>query len=253
MKKSILFLLLVLSAIFSDAQIPDKPNPPRLVNNFSKEFPDFFSASEQADLEQKLEAFAKKTSNQITVVVVDDLAGMDEASYATALGNQWGVGQSDFKNGVVLLIKPTGGKGQRKIFIAVGKGLEGAITDIATKRIIDQDITPAFKQTAYYDGVNKAVTILMGLSKGEYNEYRLKPKKNITRIIIIVVVFILIIFFSSISNSRTSTMGSRGIGYGGGWFMGGGGFGGGSSGSSGGGFGGFGGGSFGGGGSGGSW
>ena len=86
----------------------------------SKEVPDFISPGDVQALNFKLIEFAKETSNQIVVVVVDDLAGLEPFEYATALGQEWGVGKSETDNGVVLLIKPTGGKNQRKTFIAVG-------------------------------------------------------------------------------------------------------------------------------------
>ncbi|MGL5891573.1 MAG: TPM domain-containing protein, partial [Bacteroidia bacterium] len=70
--------------------IPDAPNPRRLVNNLSKEFPDFLSGSETEKLEQKLLDFNNQTSNQITIVIVDDLAGYPAWEYATNIGEKWG-------------------------------------------------------------------------------------------------------------------------------------------------------------------
>ena len=99
--------------------MPDKSDPPRLVNNFSKEFPNFISSEQQQTLETQLQNFSKETSNQICIVIVDDLGDYDANTFATEIGNKWGVGQSGFKNGVVVLIKPTGGKGQRSLYIAV--------------------------------------------------------------------------------------------------------------------------------------
>lgn len=91
------------------------------------------NSSEAAQLEEKLEVFSNETSNQICVVIVDDLNGMDAADYAFKIGNTWGVGKADKDNGIVILIKPTSTDGGRSLFIATGKGLEGAIPDLATK------------------------------------------------------------------------------------------------------------------------
>lgn len=255
-----LFLLTATAAFFSvtaadNNGLPEKPDPPRLVNNFSKEFPDFLSASEQNDLEQKLVRFSDSTSNQIVIVIIDDLNGLEPEQFATRLGDKWGVGQKDKRNGVVILIKPTGGRGQRKIFIAPGYGLEGAIPDITAKRIVDEEITPHFKEQDYYGGLNAATDVLMGLAKGEYNYKDYQKRDRLGKYApVLIVLVILLIIISSLFRRRFSgyTMGRRGMFYGGTFF--GGGFGGGFGGrSSGGGFGGFGGGSFGGGGSGGSW
>lgn len=231
------------------AQVPDKPNPPKLYNNFSKAFPNFVSASEAQQLETDLENFSKETSNQIAVVVVDDFNGYDAASYATEIGNKWGVGQSDFKNGIVILVKPTGGEGQRDLFIAVGYGLEGAIPDLFTKRIRENEIVPYFKQGDYFNGLRAGIFALKKAAKGEYHVKTKSDNDNwIKRHPILFIIIILIIILLLMKNSG----GSGRTYYGGGFINFGGGLSWGGGGSSGG-FGGFGGGSFGGGGSGGSW
>lgn len=241
------------------AQIPKQPNPPRLVNNFSKEFSDFLSQPEEEALEKKLDAFAETTSNQIVVLIVDDLAGMEPYEYATKVGEEWKVGNAKEDNGIVILIKPTGGKGERKTFIATGRGLEGAIPDYTCNEIVENELLPAFKDGKFYEGVDKATDVLMSLAKGEYNsdQYAKKNKKNdMLKVIIVLVVIVIFVIFLFRNNKGGKGGGFRSGGFrSGGFYYGGfGGFGGGSSGgSSGGGFGGFGGGSFGGGGSGGSW
>lgn len=241
------------------AQVAERPSPMQLYNNLSKEFPAFLSASEASALEDKLEQFSRNTSNQICVVIVDDLNGMDAAGYATSLGQQWGVGKEGTNNGIVILIKPTQSNGGRMDFIAVGYGLEGAIPDLATKRIRDEELEPLLKQGQYFDALDKSTDVLMKLAKGEINvkdytrpsfEQRVVDNPALFVIIVIIIVFILKAFFGG--GGGGSSYGGRGITYWGG-FGGGGSWGGGSSGGGGGGWGGFGGGSFGGGGSGGKW
>ncbi|MFL5752503.1 MAG: TPM domain-containing protein [Bacteroidia bacterium] len=248
----ILTLVFVLMIHSGFAQIPERPSPQRLYNNLSKEFPEFLSVSEAAQLEDKLDKFSKETSNQICVVVVDDLGGYEASEFATQLGQKWGVGQGKFNNGVVILIKPSGGEGQRDLFIAVGYGLEGAIPDITTKKIREEEMYPYFARGEYYTAIDRATTVLMKLAKGEINskEYGGSGAGGFVKknwIAIIVIIILIFIFFGR--GGGGTTYGRSGRYYGGGF--GGGGFGGG--GSSGGGFGGFGGGSFGGGGSGGKW
>lgn len=236
--------------------IPERPSPPRLVNNLSKEMPNFISSDEEARLEKKLENFANQTSNQIAIVIVDDLGGDEPWHYATELIQKWGIGQAKEDNGVVILIKPTGNAGQRNLFIAVGYGLEGAIPDLTTKQIRENEMYPYFKKGEFYTALDKATDVLMALAKGEYNSsaYAKKNKKNspFLVVIIIAVVVIIIILRSRKGGGGGVNMGSAG------WYIlgsvlnsGGGGWsgGGGSSG----GFGGFGGGGAGGGGSGGNW
>ena len=231
--------------------IPASTN--KLVNNFSKTFPDFFTQQEQKLLEQKLENFAAATSNQIVIVIIDDFDGYEPVEYATELGEKWKVGQEKKDNGIVILIKPTGGKGDRKYFIAPGKGLEGAIPDAVCREIEDNELLPYLKNKEYYAALDKTTDVLMALAKGEYNSKTYHKKHNQGSLLKTIIILIIIIVFFIISTKRGGgngmTMGA------GGFFFGGGGFGGGGSSGSGGGggFGGFGGGGFGGGGSGGSW
>lgn len=258
-KNIALVILIGFISFFGNAQkgIPGPTN--KLYNNFSTQAPNFLSSAEAADLEQDLEDFAKNTSNQIVVIVVDDLAGYTPVEYAAKLGDQWGVGQGKEDNGIVIVIKPTGGQGERQTFIATGRGLEGAIPDYTCKEIVDNEMLPNFKNGEYYKGIKSAVKVLEKLSKGEYNkdQYSKKNSKKNNIVVVLIILFVIILVVIAIARGkggggggRGFTMGSSGIFFGGGGYRGGGGFGGGSSG---GGFGGFGGGSFGGGGAGGSW
>lgn len=236
--------------------IPNRPKSEKLYFNFSGQMPNFLSTGEANQIDKDLQEFARQTSNQIVVVVVDDLKGLPPSDFATELGQKWGVGQSDFENGVVILICPVGGKDQRKVFIATGYGLEGAIPDATARQIVDHEMIPYFKENNYFRGIQNAVHVLKDLSLGEYNSDRYlqelnnkrKTKKIIVGIIVSIFIFLAIIFRNKRGGGMT--MSSGGFFYGG--F--GGGFGGGGFGSGGGGgFGGFGGGGFGGGGAGGSW
>ena len=262
MKKIIVWILLCMG-FGALAQIPERPSPQRLYNNLSTEFPDFLSADQAALLEEKLEVFANETSNQICVVVVDDLNGYDASQYATELGNKWGVGKAGKNNGIVILIKPTGGKGQRNLFISVGYGLEGAIPDLATKRIRDEEMYPYMAQGQFYEALDHATDKLMQLAKGEINvkDYTRgngRERGGLSTFLILAIIIIIMILrmFRGGGGGRTYS----GLGQAMMWGIfsnlgnnrgGGSSWGGGSS--SGGGWGGFGGGGFGGGGSGGTW
>lgn len=249
----IITFLLVLVTAFSFSQVAQRPSPQKLYNNLSQEYPDFLSASEAENIEQKLEAFSRETSNQIVVVVVDDFSGTDAASYATELGTTWGVGKKESNNGIVVLIKPTKSDGGRDLFIAVGYGLEGAIPDLATKRIREDEMYPYLKRGDNYTAIYNACEKLMGLAKGEINvkDYA-KQKGADSWLKTIIIIIVILIIVGKFFGGGGSTYTGGGHYYGGGFGRGfGGGFGGGSSGR--GGFGGFGGGSFGGGGSGGKW
>lgn len=251
---SILLIVLSFSA-FAQNDIPNAPVPPRLYVNLSAEFPEFLSNEQAVDLEKRLVQFADSTSNQLVVVVVDDLAGYEPWDFATRIGDKWGVGNEKEDNGIVLLIKPTGGEGEREVFIAVGRGLEGAIPDITCNQIVQNELLPSFENKQFYEGITNGVAVLESLAKGEYNsdQYASKMSRQETiATIVILAIIVLIVLFMFFTRKRGGgggwTIGSGGVYFGGGSR----GWGGGSGGGFGG-FGGFGGGSFGGGGSGGSW
>jgi uncharacterized protein len=260
--KSMLSAVLLLATFLTWAGIPQ--NPGRLVNDYAG----IFSLKQAADLERELINFNDTTSNQITVVTVADLEGYSAAEYATRIGLEWKVGQEEFDNGVVVLVKPKIGNSYGEAFIAVGYGLEGAIPDAYATRIVNEVMIPHFKNNDYYSGIVHACDVLMKLASGEISEELDDEGDWIATLIILI--FIIVIFILIIAGSKN---GGNGDGFGGGGghrgpviIMGpnhhsggsfggfgssGGGFGG--FGSSGGGFGGFGGGSFGGGGGGGRW
>lgn len=259
--KKILLICFLLVSLGSFAQIekaiPERPNPPRLVNVF---VPGFLTAEQTAALEAKLIAYDDSTSNQIAIVVVDDLKGYSAGDYATALGRKWGVGNKNFDNGVVLLVSTGGGEGNRDAFVAPGYGLEGRITDLLAQSIVDNEMVPDFKAGNYYRGLDQAVDAIMKAAEGRYKApagYGSRKGKGMSPLLIIIIVVVLVAIFSGGGGSGGGYMSRRGYrGWTGGWIGGGfGGSGGGgwSGGGGGGGFGGFGGGGFGGGGAGGKW
>ena len=260
--KFFVFLVAFLFSLNSWSQkgIPESQNPLRLYNNFSKEYPDFISREEEAILEKKLVDFAEATSNQIVVVVIDDLSGYEPSQFAYELGDKWGIGHQKEENGIVILIKPSGGKGQRSFFIATGKGLEAVIPDLTCRQIEENELIPNLKNQNYFKALDQTTSVLMKLAKGEFNskQYAKKHKKGSPIGALLIVAFIIfMVFFVSKGGGKGGgmTFGPAGILFASSLFgrgFGGSGFGGSGSGG-GGGFGGFGGGGFGGGGSGGSW
>lgn len=259
--KKILFILVagLLIGTISKAQIPERPNPPRLVNDFAK----IFSESENSMLEDTLAYFARKTSTQIVVVTVPDLQGYDPSDFAYRIGQNWGVGQKGKDNGLVILLKPKVGNSRGEVFISTGYGLEAVLPDaILNSTVIENEMIPAFKDNNYYLGLSKGIKVIMEISRGEYTaeQYQEFYTKQSDGIVPAIVIFILFFIVFPLLRGRRRRFYSPGkslpfwLALGmmsGGRHSGGGSFGNFSSG--GGGFGGFGGGSFGGGGAGGSW
>jgi uncharacterized protein len=249
----LLLLLCGMHAFGQDKIYPDRPNPPRLVNDFAH----MMSSDEQAQLEEKLRIFEQQTSNQITVVTITSLGDHDVSEYAIQLGKLWGVGKSGKNNGVVIIASLQ----EHKINISTGKGLEGALTDLTCGRIIRNEMVPQFKAGYYYLGFSKAADAIIAATKGEYKADKAVKGRHVpfTAIIIIIIFIVFIIRMFRGGGGGGNYMSGRGFGgFGTGFLLGnmlGGSGSGGGWGSGGGdsGFGGFGGGDFGGGGASGSW
>lgn len=245
--------MFIFASLNSFSQFPEKPNPPRLVNDLAN----FLSPDEQARLEQKLVDFDDSTSTQISIVTINDLGPYEISDYAFQLGEKWGIGRKQKNNGVLILAS----KAQREVFIATGYGVEDVLPDAICKRIVERIIIPNFKNGNFYAGFNSATDEIIARTTGKFEA---KPRENVEKIplwkmiLFIIFIIVLVIIISANQGNNGGTISGRGFrGSGGGPVIwgGGGGFGGGSSGGGfgGGGFGGFGGGSFGGGGAGGKW
>ena len=227
--------------------LPDKEN--HLVYDFYG----LLESSQVDGLEERLLAFNDSTSNQIVVMITPGFGGSDISSFAFDVGNKWGIGQGEFANGVIIIVKPKDDT-DGQVEIAVGTGLEGALPDIFCKRIIEDEMIPLFRENDYMGGINAALDIILPVCAGEYNydQYKKDNKVPSWFILLCLIAFIGVIVWATKNSGSGGSGGAYLGGYGptSTWSSAGGGW---NSGSSGGGFGGFGGGSFSGGGASGRW
>jgi uncharacterized protein len=234
------------------------PKPDKYFNDYAH----VVSAATASRLNEQLAGFERETSSQIVAAIYPKMtsdSSIEDFTVRTA--QAWGVGQKDKKNGAVLFVFVQ----DRKMYLQVGYGLEGAIPDATAHQIIENEIKPHFKSGDFDGGMTAGINAILAAAKGEYkgtgNTVRERTTSTSRRsrsrpgwLFFVVLALILI--------SRLTMFGRRrrfGLGLGSGWLLGSGGWGssggGGGGFSSGGGSSGFssGGGSFGGGGSGGSW
>lgn len=269
--KYLLIFLLLTTSVGLAAQSPI----PRAQNKLVYDLADMLNSQQEQALETKLVTYSQETSTQIAVVLENSLNGSDAFDRSFAIADGWGIGGSEDKdNGVLLYVA----KNDRQIRIQTGYGVEGFLPDIQAKRIIDNIISPAFRQGNFYGGIDQAVQRIMDLGTGEYTPDE-QSGEGIPFPVLLILLLIGLLFISAlISASQNDDDDDDDGGYWrggrydmddhsprrrrrrGGWVIMPGGFGGGSSsgggfggGFGGGGFGGFGGGGFGGGGAGGSW
>lgn len=161
----------------------------------------------------------KETGAQIVVSVVKDLGGYDIESYANEMFREWGIGDKEKNNGVLLLVAPD----ERKLRIEVGYGLEGAIPDGKAGRIIRNEITPYFKNNQYDEGIINGTKAILALVQEEYGikidnsikaedfNYEDSSKESPIEIL----VFMIIVFFVLFGKGRRGRRGRRrhGSGY----------------------------------------
>ena len=261
---SLKIICLILSVIFAREMIysqapvqkPMSENPATLKKHVTDET-GTLTPSELSALNLKLSGFEKVTSNQLVVYIIPSLDGESLEDVSIRIAEKNKIGKKDKNNGVLLLIV----KNDRKIRIEVGYGLEGALTDAISSRIIRNDIAPAFKKGKFFEGINAGVDAIILVTKGEYKADTEEEKKLSGSgeccfgIPIFVAIIFMIIFFFIITSfirslfgvgksmhtgkkgnwssgwgSGSWSSGSRSSGFGGGGFSGGGGsFGGGGA------------------------
>lgn len=118
---------------------------------------------QRAALEAKLATFEREAGSQLVVLIVPTTQPEDIASYAQRVGETWKLGRKEVGDGLLIVVA----KDDRRVWIATAKALEGAIPDLAAKRVIDGAIRPAFRANDYNGGLNAAVDQLTNLIRGE--------------------------------------------------------------------------------------
>lgn len=145
----------------------------RYVNDYACILPD----STVAALEDSLAMFSRTTSNQITILTVLDLEGLTPNEFATKIGDTWGVGQKKLDNGLVILFKPKTSDSKGEVYIAPGRGLEGALPDAFCNRVIQHEMIPHLKAGNNYTAATwAALKVIMPVCRGEftYDNYQKK-------------------------------------------------------------------------------
>jgi len=225
------FFILLLSC--SAATALNIPKPSGYVNDNGG----LLTQTVELKLEQFLRDFEKSDSTQITILTIPTLDGEVLEDYSLKVFDSWKIGQKGKDNGALLLIS----KAEKKVRIEVGYGLEGRLTDLLAGRIIDNEISPKFKQGDFDGGI---VAGVVGIAEAVRGEYTGTGKTRSTRKKSSPFGFVFLLFFLGPllgriggrrgGRSRRSGiflggpfMGGGGGGFGGGGFSGGGGGGGG--------------------------
>jgi uncharacterized protein len=163
---SVLLILLMASAF--SAELPALTG--RVVDGAN-----VIDAATREQITQKLAAFEAKSSDQVVVVTVPSLDGEEIEPYSNRLYRSWALGQKQENNGVLLVVAPN----DRKVRIEVGYGLEGTLTDLLSKLIIENAIIPGFRSGDYAGGISKGVDGILTVLSGDAAELEARAKRNV--------------------------------------------------------------------------
>src|SRR5437762_346533 len=153
--------LVALVSLSSQAAEIIPPKPDRYFNDYAG------VVSKEAALRfnEQLAQFERDTSDQLVVAVFPTMqSDSDIADYTQRVAQAWGVGQKDRRNGVVLFVFAQ----DRKMFIQVGYGLEGALPDATAFDITERHIKPLFRAGNYEAGLATGIDLICKAIRGEY-------------------------------------------------------------------------------------
>jgi len=171
MKKlvSILVLIIFILGLSGCSEENEKLQPTE--SFYVNDFADIIDDSAEKELQSKSVALNKKTTSQVVVVTIETLDGEEASQFALNLGREWGVGDEENDNGIVILLSLE----EREIYIAVGYGLEGALPDSKTGRIIDRYGLEHLKNDDFSQGLLKIGNAIIN---EVYLEYGLEPEEG---------------------------------------------------------------------------
>jgi len=121
------------------------------------------SSGDIAQLTQTLADLERRKGSQIAVLIVPTTDGEAIEQFSLRVAEAWKIGRKKIDDGALLVVA----KNDRRLRIEVGYGLEGAVTDVAAKRIIDEVITPKFRSGNFAGGISDGVNRMIGLINGE--------------------------------------------------------------------------------------
>lgn len=181
------FFAFFISGVFASPSFPEHPT------GFVTDTTSTLTTEQITTLDVKLSSYEKETGSEIAVAMIPTTDGMDIAQYATELGNKWGVGKEKVDNGILLVIA----KDDRELFIATGRQMEGALTDLEGKDIIDSVITPRFKEGNFYEGINAGIDgMLLAIKDESFTDLRMDQNNSSGSNFFDVIVFIIFFSFS---------------------------------------------------------
>jgi len=145
-------------SFLAEAQVPVPPLTGHVTDQTAT-----LTTEQQAALEQTLQTFEARKGSQLAVLIVPSSEPETIEQYSLRVAEQWKLGRKKVDDGAILVIA----KNDRTLRIEVGYGLEGALNDATSKRIISEIILPRFKQGDFYGGISAGVAQMVRVVDGE--------------------------------------------------------------------------------------
>ena len=184
----------------------DIPEKPKFQTSVYDNYIHLLSDSEKSSLEKKLIRYSDTTSTQIVVAIISSTKGENINYLGTQWAHDWGIGQEKEDNGIFILLA----KDDRRIAISTGYGVEHLLTDAISRRIIERDIIPFFKNNDYYGGLNMGADAIFEVMNGEYQGTReADSQKEPLGIVVVIIIIIVIIVIVSISKNNRGGKGGK--------------------------------------------
>jgi uncharacterized protein len=151
----VLAALLFAGAACAQEQVPVVAQSARVMDTAH-----MLQPQQRAQLEQSLSQFEQAHGTQIAILTLPSTSPETIEQYGIRVGDAWKSGRKKVDDGVILIVAPNNPHELGRLRLEVGYGLEGAITDPIAKRILVEDVAPAFGQGDYFGGMVKAVADL---------------------------------------------------------------------------------------------
>ena len=158
MARALLLAFTLFGSLLAVAQVPVPALTGHVIDQSGT-----LSAEQKSSLEQTLSAFEARKGSQLAVLMISSSAPEEIEQYALRVAEQWKLGRKKVDDGAVLVVA----KNDRTLRIEVGYGLEGALNDATSKRIISEVILPRFKQQDFYGGITAGVEQIIRVIDGE--------------------------------------------------------------------------------------
>jgi uncharacterized protein len=205
--KKILLLLVAIPVVvfFLPLKALDLPALKGYVNDYAG----IISPAAKEKLATRMEAIEASDSTQIAIVTVNSLEGIPIEDFGIQLAEKWKIGRAKKDNGVLFIVS----KGDKKMRIEVGRGLEGVLTDLRAGRIIDTIVRPRFQSGDFDAGFLEGTEAIISACRGEFkNDSPKSSSKKGNGIGTPLILIMIAVYFAIVMLSTKSRILAAGVG-----------------------------------------